>query len=132
MRKGVLAAIVVVLVIGRCARAADQIRLKSRNFTPEPGISSGAKARFQSAPAGKAHVLIQLDRKMTRAYRKSLETQGVKLLGYIPQWAWFAAVDSRKAEDIVKIPVVRAMCDILPTDKIAPSIRASASSGQTR
>ena len=123
MRKGVLWAVAFVLVTVESAWAGDQIRLKSRQFVPLKGISTEAQAVIEGARSGRAHVLIQLDRKMTRPYRKTLEAQGVKLLGYIPERAWFAAVGSDKAPDIAHFPGIRAVCEILPTDKIAPSIR---------
>jgi len=125
MRNGFLAGAVVVLTIVGTSLAEDQIRLKSRRFVPSRGITAGAKTKIEAArPRGEpARVIIQLDRKMTRPYRKSLEAQGLNLLGYIPQRAWLAAIDPSKDVDIMKIEGVRAVCEILPQDKIAPSIR---------
>ena len=66
MRKGFLLGALVVLSAIDTGRAGDQIRLKSRQFVPEKGISAETKARIQAATGGKAHVLIQLDRKMKK------------------------------------------------------------------
>jgi hypothetical protein len=48
------------------------ILLKSRQFTPKPGISADTKESIQSIP-GKAHVLIQLHRIPPIKERKELE-----------------------------------------------------------
>jgi len=53
MRKGFLAAAGVVLATMGMSRAGDQIRLKSRQFVPEKGISPEAKARIEGARGGR-------------------------------------------------------------------------------
>ncbi len=123
MRKGVLLAVAALLVMAGPSLAGDQIGLKSRKFVPQAGITPTAKAKLEAARGGKAHLIIQLNQKVTRGYKKSLESQGVKLLAFIPPKAWFAVVDSSKTRGISSIPGIRAVCEILPGDKIAPSIR---------
>src|SRR3990172_142979 len=123
MRNGVFLGVLVVLAMVGTSLADEQIRFKSRQFVPQPGITAALMSKIEASPGGRGHIIIQLDRKMTRTYSRKLEEQGVWLLGFIPDRAWFAAVDSAKTGDIGKIAGIRAVCEILPGDKIAPSIR---------
>ncbi len=66
MRKGFLLGVVVILTAVGAGLAENQIRLKSRQFVPEKRISAETNGRIQAATGGKAHVLIQLDRKMKK------------------------------------------------------------------
>jgi hypothetical protein len=95
-----------------------EILLKSRRFTPKPGISADTKAAIEAIP-GKAHVLIQLYQTPTIEERSKLERQGVKLLSYIPNNAWFASIPSGKADEIATLSNVRAISKIEPEDKIS-------------
>ena len=123
MRKGVLLAVAAISAMVGTSLAENQIGLKSRKFVPQGGITAGAKAKIEAARGGKAHLIIQLNQPATQGYRCKLEARGVKLLGFIPNRAWFAAVDPAKARDMSKMAGIRAVCEILPGDKIAPSIR---------
>jgi hypothetical protein len=62
---------------------SNEILLKSRQFIPEKGITSKVKATIEAIPS-RAHVLLQLERIPTNEEKKELESQGIKLLSYIP------------------------------------------------
>jgi uncharacterized repeat protein (TIGR01451 family) len=105
------------------ANDSNEILLKSRHFIPQRGITSSEKANIE-AISQKAHVLISLDRYPTIEDTNHLESKGVKLLSYIPNKSWFASIPSDKISDVLSIPNVRAISEILPEDKISPHIRA--------
>jgi len=98
------------------------IRLKSRTFTPKPGLDRTLAAQLQVHGLGRTHVLIQFDRIPTAAERKDLAEKGVKLLAYIPNFAWFASVptDEAMVQGILKVAPARWLGPILPEDKIDP------------
>jgi hypothetical protein len=102
--------------------ASNEILLKSRRFTPDKGITSSARAKIEAIP-GRAHVLIQLENIPTIRERKELEDKGIKLLSYIPNKAWFAAVPSDKVSQISSFSNVSSISEILPEDKISPIIK---------
>ncbi|MGB2809962.1 MAG: hypothetical protein WBC22_19640 [Sedimentisphaerales bacterium] len=102
--------------------SGDEILLKSRRFTPAKGISDTVKVKIEAIPE-RAHVLIQLEKIPTIRERKELEAKGIKLLSYIPNNAWFASIPSDKSDEIAALYNVRSICEILPDDKISPTIR---------
>ncbi|MBN2018755.1 MAG: S8 family serine peptidase [Sedimentisphaerales bacterium] len=103
------------------ANNANEILLKSRQFIPAPGVTASTKASIKEIK-GKVHILIQLENTTTIEQRKQLETKGVRLLTYVPNKTWFASIDSNRIDEIISLPIVRAIIEILPQDKIAPAI----------
>jgi hypothetical protein len=102
--------------------ASDEILLRSRRLTPAEGMTPATRATIEAIP-GRAHVLIQLAHTPTTEERKALEAEGIELLSYIPNKAWFASIPSHRASQIPALPHVRAVSEILPTDKVSPQIR---------
>ncbi|MCX5638863.1 MAG: S8 family serine peptidase, partial [Planctomycetota bacterium] len=124
MREKVILITLFLFISARTVHASNEVLLKSRCFTPQPGISADAKGAIEAIPE-RAHVLMQLHHIPTIKERKALEHQGVKLLSYIPNNAWFASIPSDKAGEIAALSNVRAIGKILPEDKISPPIRQS-------
>jgi hypothetical protein len=122
MKKGIVLVLLFSLVNRSTISASNEILLKSRRFTPATGISDAVKAKIEVTP-GRAHVLIQLERIPTLKEKSELEAEGVKLLSYIPNKAWFASIPSDKADRIATFSSVRAIAQILPEDKIDHSIK---------
>jgi len=92
MRKEIILIIsFLVLINTSIVCGSNEVLLKSRRFTPEPGISAATKANIEAIP-GRAHVLVQLGQIPTIKEKKELETKGIKLLSYIPNKAWFASI----------------------------------------
>ncbi len=104
-------------------RDPPKILLKSRQFTPEPGINQTFETELLASKDAAVHVLIQLYHTPTEAERKLLEESGVKLLAYIPKNAWFASISPRNITRIAALQEVRWVGKILPEDKIAPDLR---------
>ncbi len=122
MRKGIGLLILSLMLLRATVSFGNyDILLKSRQFTPKPGISADTKAAIEAVP-GKAHVILQLHHIPTVKERRELGRQGVKLLSYIPNNAWFASIPSDKAGEIAVLSNVRAVSEIMPEDKISPHI----------
>jgi len=96
MKKEGLFVILFFLINISAVGASDEILLKSRRFIPAAGITAAAKAKIEAIPQ-RAHVLIQLERIPTIKERKELEAEGIRLLSYIPNKAWFASIPSSQA-----------------------------------
>jgi len=105
---------------------APPIRLKSRTFTPAPGVGPALKGqleRLQAQAVGRAHVFLQFDKIPDQAERKALAARGVELLQYIPDQAWFASVPTTVAlDELVRTDAVRWVGPIQPADKVNPTL----------
>jgi|GEM_PF-2340303 len=101
-------------------RAPDhRILLKSRTFSPEPGLSPelvDSGGRLQ-------HVIIQFHDIPDDRQVSALETQGVHLLDYIPNYAYYAGVSAGGIPSLETNPAVRAVVPIRPDDRLAPYLR---------
>jgi hypothetical protein len=120
-RVGALALVLAVLT-GGTLTAGDEVFLKSRRFVPSRGLGQPLLAAPQAA-SGRRHVLIQLEGTPTSEWRIAMIPMGVRLLSYIPEHAWLASIPADGAARVSQLPGVRAVCEILPEDKLAPSIR---------
>lgn len=94
-------------------RADDRIRLKSREFTPAPGVDTA----LQSVAPGPRHGLIQLHRIPTGPERKALREAGVVLLTYIPDRAFLALLPA-DVNPVLRLGAVRYVGPLMPDDKI--------------
>jgi len=119
----ILAILLVIHVNTSLANDSNEILLKSRHFIPQRGITTEARTKIE-AISGRAHVLIQLEHLPTTDDINLLDSKGVKLLSYIPNKAWFASIPSDKTGEIASLSSVKAICEILPEDKVSPHIKA--------
>lgn len=120
-RAGVLAAILVSLSAALAA-GNEEVILKSRRFVPASGLSETLRSQLPMA-SGRVHVIVQLDGVPTMERRAAFIQAGVRLLSYLPNRAWFASIPAARAAEVTRLAGVRAVCEILPEDKLAPSIR---------
>jgi hypothetical protein len=91
--------IIIFLIIGILivsAVAADRkIHLRSRERSPSKHIRLAQSAERRSfSDEGRKYVILQLDHIPDKREKKELARKGVKLLDYIPDYAWFASVKS--------------------------------------
>lgn len=118
----ILAGWLIVLLIASQTLGADAVLLKSRRFVPKAGLGDllpvGEAAGLQPI-----HVILQLRAIPTAEQRDALARAQVKLLSYIPNYAWLASLPLGRAEQVAAMPEVRALAKIEPQDKIAPSLR---------
>jgi hypothetical protein len=70
--------------------------LKSRQFTPRPGIELDL-AHVLETNDDRRHVLVQLEDVPTDAQRAALEAAGIRLLDYVPNHTWFASIATTSA-----------------------------------
>lgn len=111
-----------------------EISLRSRTFTPPPGIDP----QFRDSLAhhfkrgDTRHVYLQLTRHLEEKERDVLEAQGVVLLSYIGGYTWHVVVTGEQplaftdSVTLIRIPIlgtIRWMGEIEREDKIEPKIR---------
>lgn len=124
MRKAaVFSGVLIALLAAGSAAGDDAVILKSRRFVPAAGISESLRAAGRPA-SGRVHVILQLEAVPTVERRIAFHDAGVRLLSYVPNRAWLAGVGADKLADIAALPGVRAIVEIRPADKLAPSIKA--------
>jgi len=78
----------------------EEILLKSRKFIPSEGISSILIGKIKSKAPKKSYVILQFEHIPTKEEKKELEREGVKLLSYILNKAWFASIPSENPENL--------------------------------
>ena len=106
-----------------------EIQLRTRTFTPEPGIPADLGARIERvitrmpielAPdKRRAHLIVQLENPPETADRERLAKQGLTLLEPLNKRVWYAAVTSAGAKALVGLERVRWADLIKPEDKLA-------------
>jgi len=104
------------------------IRLKSRKFTPPAGLTPQermllATQATDAAVGGRLHVLLQFKEHPGPEERAQLARQGVRLLTYLPEYAWYASVPARMALAGELPSGARWMGAVRPEDKIAPVLK---------
>lgn len=100
------------------------IHLKSRTFTPPPGVETGLRDTLQKARRDTVG-LIQLDEIPDGSVRAQLERAGVVLLDYVPDNAWIAKLPA-DIDRAAAVSGVRWIGRLLPQDKLAPGLLAKA------
>lgn len=95
-----------------------EIRLRSRTFTPKPGISR----RLTSTKAERrdSHIILQLQKPANREIDRQLRAQGVTLVSSINRVTYFAVVTPDARQHLAKISELR-WADVISTiDKLDP------------
>ena len=102
-------------------RITHPIYLKSRTIQPE----ADQTGLDQLLPAGaqSAHVLVQLDFIPREAAKEELARQGLKLLDYLPEYAWTATVDAGAAPGLFNLPGVVWAGGLEVDDKLDEAVR---------
>jgi len=94
-----------------------QISLESRIINPE--LLSFSKIESQCSILNNRHVLIQLDDIPSSIEKRQLRQLGINLLGYIPNYAWFAKLTNPQ---ITVFDNIRYISEIAVTDKISSNL----------
>lgn len=122
--RGLVAAALLLSAAGLAAQEEDGsryvIHLKSRTFTPSPGVEPGLREGIEKAGRGTVG-LVQLDEVPDEATRAQLEKAGVVLLDYIPNNAWIARLPADLGR-AAAVPGVRFLGRLLVEDKLAPGL----------
>ena len=106
-----------------------KIFLKARQFVPEADISTSDAAALsqqfettvQEYGVNKVHAIVQLTHTPSDAEKMQLKSQGVELISYIPNKAWYAAI-SIDGETASSKSEIIAVVALQVTDKIEPKI----------
>jgi len=101
----------------------DKILLKSREISPEKGIPQTLKDKITARVPKKTHVLIQFNSIPSNEEKEELKNQGIELIAYIPNKAWFASVPSDFPDKITLFPNIRATVGIIKDDKISRAVK---------
>jgi len=92
--------------------------LKSGSFVP-PATVDTALVNAALAKAGVVHVLVQLYEIPATSEQKNLAAHGLKLLSYVADRGWFAAVDRRFKYSTQAYPALRYLGSIEPEYKLS-------------
>jgi subtilisin-like proprotein convertase family protein len=100
-----------------------EIRLKSRRFTPQRGLSPELTRQLETWTADKPpYGLVQLEQIPSLAERQVLDELGVSLLRYIPQRAWIASIPTRSLTDLSDFEFIRWIGELHLEDKLEPAL----------
>ncbi len=97
------------------------IHLKSRDFVP--GVAD-ARSLQQLARSDQArvHILVQLDFVPREAAKLELDKRGLKLLMYVPDYAWIASIPAKSPDLALQLPGVTWAGALTVDDKLDPMI----------
>jgi len=97
------------------------IYLQSRTFIPgEPDVP--ALDQLAASGTDRIHVLLQLDFIPRQAARVDFEARGVKLLAYIPDYAWIASIPAANPAAVLAMTGVTWAGEFALADKLSPDI----------
>jgi len=101
------------------------VRLHSRTFAPLPGLSPATRNTIITSGRPRYYILVQTTSVPTTRERDALKNLGLRLLVYIPNQAWFASLPTSPSavDAIAAHPAIRAIVEILPSDRIAGNIK---------
>ncbi len=102
-------------------RVTHPIYLKSRVIEPE--IDQAVLDQLVQIGDDSGHLLVQLDFIPRETAKEELAQQGLKLLEYIPEFAWIATVDAGAAPGLLNFPGVVWAGEIQIDDKLDVAIR---------
>jgi len=111
-------------------RADYTIRLKSRQFVPDAGVAEGAMSEWQAGET--RHVIIQFYDIPNDAEVGAMESEGIVLLDYLPERAYYAGVGEEAVEYISGLAGVRSVVALGRPDRISPGLRREGVSGHAR
>jgi uncharacterized repeat protein (TIGR01451 family) len=101
------------------------VRLKSGAFAGAGDLARNLAAACAARPSAETvHVLVQLDRTPDPVARETLERAGVRLLGYVPEQAYFAAVRADADLAAAAGAGLRWVGAVYPEDKLSETLRA--------
>lgn len=99
------------------------IQLKSREFAPGAPDRPALRALARS-DRERIHLLVQLDFIPREAAKAAYEQSGLKLLAYVPDYAWIASAPADDPAAILDLPGVTWAGELTVADKLHPLIRA--------
>ena len=121
-----------ILVITQGVSLADSpedplIRLQYAQFDPlkaEPDIPEQQQAQFE--PNAPGTYLLQFTGPVQDEWKTAVESSGVKLYSYVPDYAFIARMDGTAFQLVEALPFVRWIGPFYPAYRLADSLRPSA------
>src|SRR5438552_3548850 len=102
------------------------LRLRSGTFLPAGALESNlARARTGARGERRVHAILQLGEAQGPAVRTNLAELGVRLLGYLPEQAFFASIPREIGADKLKRAGVAWVGAVYPADKLSPRMVTS-------
>jgi hypothetical protein len=103
-------------------RSPDAIRLKSRTFTPAPGLQKAAIAGKRSADT-QVHYIAQFRPLPSSADQRAFARQGVRLLASLGGNAYLASAQVKNLHRLSALPGFRWAGAFQAADKVDPALR---------
>jgi hypothetical protein len=104
------------------------IYLKSGDLTPgapDPvALDQLARSDDRRSGSARVHILLQLDFIPREAAKAEYDKHGVKLLAYVPDYAWIASVPASNPAGVLNLPGVTWAGPLTVNDKLDPAIVA--------
>ena len=115
--------------LGQTGADEYAIFLKSRTLVPPPGVSPALRERivpFAGEPPTRFYVITQFWEIPGPEERRALEELDIRLLDYLPNFAWFASLppNPQLLDQLEDLSFHRASFEIEPGDKLAPGLPA--------
>ena len=104
-------------------KSTPTIHLKSGDVTPG-APDRLALNQLARSDGGRVHILLQLDFIPRDQAKAEFEKNGVKLLAYVPDYAWIASVPASNPAAAVDLPGVTWAGPLTVNDKLDPLIRS--------
>ncbi|MBO9664579.1 S8 family serine peptidase [Dokdonella sp.] len=109
--------------------ALDSARADSRRLILQVGAFDPVTQQLDASAVGAAdasqptsYAIVQLDPARIKDARRELRARGVKLLGYVPNNAYYAHLDAVTLEQVRAIPGVRWTGPVQPAMKLDPQL----------
>jgi hypothetical protein len=99
------------------------VRLKSREFVPDPGVEPDVEMLLQSTRSGeRVHALVQFWHIPSDIDRANLEIAGVELLAYVPENTWFVSLPAGSSLQSEELANTRWIGAIQPEDRMGTNL----------
>ncbi len=108
--------------------AGPLLRLHRGTFDPQ-AATPPAPTRELLAPAPGSYAIIQMRGPITAADRRALEDTGVKLLEYLPDYAYLVRGSASQLAAAARLPQVYARTPFTLADKLAPALLGAMARG---
>jgi len=117
------------LVVSAAARAAGP-ELRLHRMVVASALTRSSYAQLLSAPTGDSSTIIQFRSPITPDDRAALERTGVRILEYLPDFAYLVRGDSAQLDAAALLPQVYARVPLTPADKLAPALLRTLARGE--
>ncbi|UKN02145.1 S8 family serine peptidase [Paracrocinitomix mangrovi] len=102
------------------AQKDDQLKLKSGNVILDK--SSSLTYNMNELSGDRYFRIIQFNETPTQKIQNELAEKGIELMAYLPEHAFYAAIDKNVAADILNNYNVYAVSEVLPQFKLTPEL----------